>query len=145
MLGISRRGYNSWLNRPLLRHTLANQVLLKKIRHIFYAHREVYGAPRIHHVLQDEGVVCGLNRVARLMQQATLVPKTMKKFRLTTDSRKSCYPAKNLLGRRFSVTRPNRIWVADVTYIPTRAGWLFLVIVLDLYSRKVVGCQWEID
>jgi transposase InsO family protein len=127
------------LNRPVSKRALANQALLKKIRRIFYANREVYGAPRIHSVLQNEDIVCGLNRVARLMQQAKLVPKTIKKFRLTTDSRKSRYPAKNVLARQFTVPRPNRIWAADVTYIPTREGWLFLAVVLDLYSRKVVG------
>lgn len=139
VLGVSRRGYYSWLNRPLSKRALANEALLKKIRRIFYTNREVYGAPRIHRVLQDEGIVCGLNRVARLMQQARLVPKTIKKFRVTTDSRKSRRPATNLLARQFSASRPNHKWASDVTYIPTREGWLFLAVVLDLYSRKVVG------
>jgi Transposase and inactivated derivatives len=82
---------------------------------------------------------CGLNRVARLMQVAKLVPKTVKKFRATTDSRKSQAPAPNLLNRDFRAQRPNEKWVADVTYIPTRQGWLLLAVVLDLYSRRVVG------
>ncbi len=139
VMNVSRRGYYSWLNRTPSKRSEANQALLIAIRRIFYAHREVYGAPRIHQVLLDEGTPCSLNRVARLMRQAKLLPKTIKKFRLTTDSRKSRYPAGNHLDRQFSVASPNRKWVADVTYIPTREGWLFLAVVLDLYSRKVVG------
>ena len=106
---------------------------------MFYAHREVYGAPRIHRTLVEEGHTCSLNRVARLMQRAGLVPKTVRKFRLTTDSRKSHAPAPNLLARDFSTSRPNEKWVSDVTYIPTREGWLLLAVILDLFSRKVVG------
>ena len=140
---VSRRGYYSWLNRTPSKRTQANTALLAAITRIFYAHRKVYGAPRIHRVLLDEGRTCSLNRVARLMKQAKLLPKTIKKFRLTTDSRKSRYPAANRLARQFGAPEPNRKWVSDVTYIPTREGWLFLAVVLDLYSRKVVG--WSMD
>jgi len=101
--------------------------------------REVYGAPRIYRTLVEAGHTCGLNRVARLMKQAGIVPKTVKKFRVTTDSRKSHRPAPNLLAQDFSTSRPNEKWVADVTYIPTREGWLYLAVLLDLYSRRVVG------
>ena len=87
--------------------------------------------------LVEEGHACGLNRVARLMQQAGIVPKTVKKFRVTTDSRKSHRPAPNLLARDFNASRPNEKWVADVTYVPTREGWFLLAVVLDLFSRRV--------
>ena len=80
-----------------------------------------------------------MNRVARLMQMAEIIPKTIKKFRITTDSRKSLNPAENLLNRQFSPGMMNQVWACDVTYIPTREGWLFLAVVLDLFSRKVVG------
>lgn len=80
-----------------------------------------------------------MNRVARLMQEANILPKTIKKFRITTDSRKSVNPALNILNREFSPSVINRVWVSDVTYIPTREGWLFLAVVLDLFSRKIVG------
>lgn len=139
VMEVSRRGYYDWLHRPDSQRGLANQQLLVEIKRIFYAHREVYGAPRVHRTLREEGTVCSLNRVARLMQKARLVPKTIKKFRVTTDSRNSRNPADNLLEQDFSVSGVNKKWVADVTYIPTREGWLFLAAILDLFSRKIVG------
>lgn len=98
-----------------------------------------YSAPRIYRTLLEEGHACGLNRVARLMQKTGLVPRMVKKFRTTTNSRQSHVPAPNLLDRHFTAHRPNEKWVADVTYIPTHEGWLLLAVVLDLFSRKVVG------
>ena len=139
VLKVSRRGYYDWLNRPDSQRALANQELLVEIKRLFYQYREVYGAPRIYRALLKRGIECGLNRVARLMRENEIVPKTVKKFRVTTDSRKSRNPAKNILDRKFEADRPNEKWVADVTYIPTREGWLFLATVLDLYSRKIVG------
>jgi len=139
VLEVSRRGYYDWLNRPPSAREVSNQRLLVEITRVFYANREVYGAPRIYRTLKDEGHQCGLNRVADLMRQAGLVPKTVKKFRVTTDSRKSHRPAPNILDRDFSATGPNEKWVADVTYVPTREGWLLLAVVLDLFSRRVVG------
>lgn len=139
VMQVSRRGYYDWLTRPPSAREVSNRILLQAIERVFYAHREVYGAPRIHRTLVAEGIPCGLNRVARLMQQAGLVPKTVRAFRVTTDSRKSREPAPNILARDFRASRPNEKWVADVTYIPTRQGWLLLAVVLDLYSRRVVG------
>ena len=136
---VSRRGYYSWLNRPDSQRTIANRELLVEIKRLFYQNREVYGAPRIYHALLKQGIECGLNRVARLMRENKLVPKTVKKFRVTTDSRNSRNPAKNILDRKFEANKPNEKWVADVTYIPTREGWLYLATVLDLYSRKIIG------
>ena len=139
VMDVSRRGYYDWLSRPESKRSLENGELFERIKALFYQHREVYGAPRIHKVLQQQGERCSLNRVARLMRINQLAPKTIKKFRITTDSRKSRYPAKNILNREFAAEQPNEKWVADVTYIPTREGWLFLATVLDLYSRKIVG------
>jgi putative transposase len=139
VMKVSRRGYYDWLNRPESRRSAENRELLKAIKALFYQHREVYGAPRIHEALKQRGYRCGLNRVACLMKVNDLIPKTIKKFRITTDSRKSRHPAANILDRQFEAERPNEKWVADVTYIPTREGWLFLATVLDLYSRKIVG------
>ena len=136
---VSRRGYYDWLNRPPSVRELSNLRLLDEIKRVFYANRKVYGAPRVYQALIEEGHRCGLNQVARLMQKSGLVPKTVKKFRVTTDSRKSHAPAPNILNRDFHAARPNEKWVADVTYVPTREGWLFLAVVLDLFSRKVVG------
>lgn len=139
MLKVSRRGYYDWMIRPESMRDRENRELLVEIRRIFVAHREVYGAPRIHDALVDMGYRCSLNRVARLMRSAKIVPKTVRKFRITTDSRKSRYPAENLLKRDFKANNQNEKWVADVTYIPTREGWLFLSVVLDLFSRRVIG------
>jgi putative transposase len=139
VMQVSRRGYYDWLNRLPSAREVSNQCLLVEIKRVFYAHREVYGAPRVYRTLIEEGHYCGLNRVARLMQKAGLIPKTVKKFRAATDSRKSHRPAPNLLARDFSASRPNEKWVADVTYVPTREGWLLLAVVLDLFSRRVVG------
>lgn len=136
---VSRRGYYSWINRPVSSRSIANRELLASIKRIFYTYREVYGAPRIFRTLRDEGISCGLNRVARLMREADLQPKTYRKFKVTTDSRKSYRPAKNILGRAFKAKQPNRKWVTDVTYIATKEGFLYLAVVLDLYSRKIVG------
>lgn len=138
-MNVSRRGYYDWVSRPESHRAIANRELVAEIKRLFYQFREVYGAPRIYHALLNEGIACGLNRVARLMQENGLVPKMTKRFRVTTDSRNSRNPAKNLLDRQFNASRPNEKWVSDVTYIPTREGWLYLATVLDLYSRKIVG------
>jgi putative transposase len=139
VMGVSRRGYYNWLSCPESKMEKDNQALTKVIRHIFNENRQVYGAPRIYRVLIEEGYHCSLNRVARLMRKANIVPKTIRKFRVTTDSRRSIKPTSNLLNRQFSPMQINRVWASDVTYIPTREGWLFLAVVLDLYSRKVIG------
>ena len=139
VLEVSSRGYYDWAERRESKRKKENDLLLDQIRIIFKANREVYGAPRIYQTLIEQGYQCSLNRVARLMNKAGIVPRTIKKFRITTDSRKSRYPAKNLLKQDFSAERCDEKWVADVTYIPTREGWLFLAAVLDLYSRRIIG------
>lgn len=136
---VSRRGFYDWMRRPESERTSSNRGLLTKIRELFVRYREVYGAPRIHKALLADGYDCGLNRVARLMRENGIIPKTIRRFRTTTDSRRSRQAADNILARDFEAGRPNEKWVADVTFIPTREGWLFLATVLDLYSRKIVG------
>ncbi len=139
VLEVSARGYYDWLDRVESKRESENQKLLVEIQTIFDANREVYGAPRIYAELIEKGQQCSLNRVARLMKKADIMPKTIKKFKITTDSRKSRFPAKNLLEQDFSAKNCDEKWVADVTYIPTREGWLFLAAVLDLYSRRIIG------
>ena len=139
VLDVSARGYYDWLDRVQSKRAAENKKLLVEIKTIFYANREVYGAPRIYEELIENGIQCSLNRVARLMKKACIIPKTIKKFKITTDSRKSRFPAKNLLEQNFSADRCDEKWVADVTYIPTREGWLFLAAVLDLCSRRIIG------
>jgi len=138
-LQVSRRSYYDWVNYPPSKRTVENIQLLEKIGQLFIENREVYGAPRIHKELLSQGYVCSKNRVAKIMRQAKIVPKTIKKFRITTDSRKSKKPAKNIMNQNFTSANCNEKWVADVTYIPTREGWLFLAAVLDLFSRRIVG------
>lgn len=139
VMSVSRRGYYDWLHRPESARSISNRALLIEIRRLFIEFRECYGAPRIHRALQEAGQKCSLNRVARLMRSADIVPKTVRKFRVTTDSRNTREPAENLLNRQFTAEKPNEKWVADVTFIPTGEGWLYFAGVLDLYSRRIVG------
>lgn len=137
-LGLSRSGYYDWVNRPESARAQRHRLLTEQIRQFHKASRETYGAPRIHKDLQETGEVVGENTVALLMQRAGLVPKTVRKYRVTTDSRKTV-AAPNLLNQEFHAQRPDERWVSDVTFIPTREGWLYLAVIIDLYSRAVVG------
>ena len=101
--------------------------------------RAIYGSPKIHADLIAEGKLCSVNRVARLMRAADVKSKISRKFVITTDSKNTMQPAPDLLKRQFKVNRPDKAWVSDTTFIGTREGWLYLAIVLDLYSRQVVG------
>jgi putative transposase len=112
--------------------------LVKKIRYFHRLSRETYGSPRIQEDLVAAGERVGTNTVAQLMQRAGIVPKSVRKFKVTTDSRKTV-AAPNLLDRAFTVQRQNERWVTDITGIPTREGWLYLAVIIDLYSRAVIG------
>lgn len=137
-LNVSRSGYYDWRHRPESARTQRHRELTKKIRSFHHASRETYGAPRIHEDLLASGDQVGENTVAQLMRRDGIVPKTVRKFRITTDSRKTV-PAPNLLEQQFTTTRPNECWVSDITFIPTREGWLYLAVIIDLYSRAVIG------
>ena len=138
VLGVSRSGYYDWRDRPASARAQRHQALTEKIRYFHQASRHTYGAPRIRKDLLEEGEQIGENTVALLMQRAGVVPKTVRKFRVTTDSRKTV-PAPNLLDRQFMTSKPNERWVSDITFIPTREGWLYLAVIIDLYSRAVIG------
>lgn len=140
VLGVSRSGYYAWLVRPESAQSVANRQLLPLIRQAYLKSRRNYGSPRVTDELRDQGLVCNEKRVARLMRLHGIRPKTVKKFKATTDSKHTLPVAPNLLGRNFTVSGPNRVWLADITYIPTAEGWLYLAGVLDLYSRRIVGC-----
>jgi putative transposase len=140
VLEVSRSGYHEWLRRPESRRVRENRGLLVEIRAIHKGNRQVYGSPRVHRELQRNGVQCGRNRVARIMRDYAIQAKQTRRFRpVTTDSRHNLPVAENVLQRNFVAPRPDQAWVADITYIPTRQGWLYLAVVLDLFSRKVVG------
>ena len=137
-LDVSRSGYYAARRRlPSLR-SLRRTGLTSQIRIIHEASRHTYGSPRVHAELFSQGVPCCRNTVAKLMRKANIVPRAIRRFRVTTDSRNTT-ASPNLLRRVFQVARPNHSWVSDITYIPTREGWLYLAAILDLHSRAIVG------
>ena len=140
VLQVSRSGYYAWRRRPVSGREMANQKLTQQIEEIHQQSRQTYGSPRIQAELADQGVKCGPNRVARLMQEAELQAKQSRQFKVTTTDSAHNYPvAPNLLARNFQANQPNEKWLADITYIPTAEGWLYLAAVMDLYSRRIVG------
>lgn len=138
VLKVSTSGYYAACGRPPSARTQRQVELTVHIRETHVASRHTYSAPRVHVDLAAQNIPCCKNTVARLMRQAGIVPKTVQKFRVTTDSR-GTKASPNLLGRVFTAARPNASWLTDITFISTRAGWLYLAAVLDLYSRAVVG------
>lgn len=137
-IGVSRSGYYDWVDRlESVRHR-RHRLLTDKMQRLHEASRETYGSPRIHADLIASGERVGKNTVALLMRRAQIVPKTIRRFRVTTDSRKTV-AAPNRLAQQFTADKPNERWVSDITFIPTREGWLYLAVILDLYSRAVVG------
>jgi putative transposase len=140
VLGVSRSGYYAWSRRAPSEASRRRAELSEQIRQVHRDSREVYGAPRVHQELLASGMHCAKNTVAKLMRQKGIRSKAVRRFVVrTTDSRHDHPIAPNRLNRRFQRARPNEAWVADITYIPTGEGWLYLAAVLDLYSRKVVG------
>lgn len=137
-LKISRSGFYSWIGRDKSQRQMKNEVLVEEIEKVFVKSRQLYGSPRIHAELNALGYHCNKKRVARLMQ-GKFIAKTKKKFKVTTDSRHNLPVAPNLLRQKFVSEAANQIWTSDITYIWTQEGWLYLAIVLDIFSRKVVG------
>ncbi len=138
-LAVSPAGYYAWRERPESRRSRQNRALLATIRGLHREFRETYGRPSIWDALSKQGHAVGKHRVARLMRQAALRAKTVKKWRATTQSNHRLPVAENTLNRQFTVTQPNRVWAGDITYVWTAEGWLYLAVVLDLYSRLVIG------
>ena len=140
ILGVARSGYYAWCKQPLSARKMADYLLLMHIRDIFTRSRETYGSDRIQEELADDGLGCSRKRVARLMGDDNLVPKTVQPFKAcTTDSNHNLPVAPNRLDQQFKAERVDQIWLTDITYVPTTAGWLYLAVVLDLYSRRIVG------
>ena len=139
LLNVSRSGYYAWLKRPQSRRSIENRSLEDKIRVFHAASYGIYGSPKIHKDLIDDGVRCGKNRVARIMREAGIRSRTKKKFKATTNSRHNLPVAPNLLNQDFTVDAPDRTWVSDITYIHTKKGWLYLAVLLDLFNREIVG------
>jgi len=142
-LEVSAAGYYAWRDRPTSPRQQRRDTLLGEIAAIHEQAKARYGSPRVHAELLARGHGCCVNTVAQLMRQAGIKAKTARKFCHTTDSNHSRPVADNVLDRQFDPAAPNEVWVADITYIPTREGWLYLAVVEDLYSRMVVG--WSMD
>ena len=140
VLEVARNGYYKWRKQPLSVRKVADLVLLMHIRDIFEQSRETYGSYRIHAELAEQGIRCGRKRVSRLMRTYNLRPKTVRSFKVvTTDSNHKLPVAPNRLNQQFSADRPDQLWLTDITYVPTTEGWLYLAVVLDVYSRRIVG------
>jgi putative transposase len=138
-LKVSRSGYYDWNKRGESLHQQQDQKLAKAINIIYEKSKRRYGSPRIYHKLHDNGIQCSRKRVARLMREMGIKARHKKKFKVTTNSKHDHPIAPNLLNRQFQTDDPNQVWVADITYIRTFEGWLYLAAVMDLYSRKIVG------
>jgi putative transposase len=140
VLGVSKAGFYAWRDRPPSAHSLADAALLARVRTVHATSRQTYGAPRVHADLRHRGERHGRKRIARLMRSACLVGASHRHGGPTTTRRDhDARPAPDLVDRNFTASGPNQLWVADITYVPTAAGFLYLAIVLDAWSRKIVG------
>jgi len=142
VLGVRRSGYYAWKKRGQSARVRRDAVLLGKIRESYRLSRGRYGSPNIHEDLREWGYRCGRKRVARLMREAGIRSKSVRRFRVTTQSKHTLPVTDNLLQRDFTAREPNRKWVSDITYVWTQQGWMYLCVILDLWDRKVVG--WSI-
>ena len=140
ILEISRSGYYAWKDRKESTRAQSNRALVVDIRAVFERSQQTYGSPRIHQALRKQGIACNRKRIERLMRAERLISVHRKKYRpQTTNSTHSLPVAENLLKQDFSASKPNEKWVGDITYVPTAEGWLYLAVIIDLFSRRVVG------
>jgi putative transposase len=139
VLEVSASGYYAWRRRMMSVRATEDEQLQQRIRTIHLLSRQTYGAPRIHAELQEQGTRVGRKRVARLMKACFLRGISRRKSTVTTRRDRSARPAPDLVDRQFAANKPDVLWVADITYIPTWAGFLYLAVVLDVWSRKIVG------
>lgn len=138
VLDVSPSGYYAWRKRRSSQREMANEELLKEIKAVYENSNGTYGSPRIYHELKDK-LPCSENRVARLMHKHDIAAKQKKRYKRTTKANSDHPVAPNLLNSDFTATTPNQKWTTDITYIPTLEGWLYLAVVLDLFSRRIVG------
>ena len=143
VLGVSPSGFYAWRQRPPSARSHADAQLSLRVSKIHQRSDATYGAPRVHAELAAEGIKVGRKRVARLLKKAGLVGVSRRKWIHTTVRDRSARPAPDLVERNFGAPQPNRLWVADITYIPTWTGFLYLAVVLDVFSRRIVGWAME--
>jgi len=136
---ISRSGYYGWRERKESKRAEANRTVLTEIHKVHEQSKQAYGAVKTWRELIAQGIACGRHRVARLRKEAGIEARRKRRFRITTQSRMGVVAADNKLNRNFEVGCTNRAWVGDITFLATAAGWLYLAVLIDLYSRKVVG------
>jgi putative transposase len=139
ILDVSRSGYYAWLRRPESLRKKENRKLAIKIKVIHGQKRKTYGSPRIHQELNENGVKCSRKRVARIMKQEGVRAIVPRKYKATTDSKHNLPVAPNLLKQDFDIKEPNKVWLADITYISTIEGWLYLAAIMDLGCRRIKG------
>ncbi len=139
VFSVSRAGYYAWRKRPECKRKVDDKRLLGSIQEVFKQSRETYGYRRIQAAFHDKNLQCGKNRIAKLMTENNIRPKTKRKFRITTDSKHDKPIYSNYLNRQFKCSSPNERWVSDITYVHTTEGWLYLAVVMDLYSRQIIG------
>ena len=139
ILQVTKSGYYAWLSRPKSQRTLENETLEKAITEVHTASRGTYGSQRVVKGLEARGFQASRPRVARIMKTRGLQGKSKRNYRVTTNSKHKHGFSENRLARAFSANKPNQKWVSDITYLPTSEGWLYLAVVLDLFSRKVIG------
>ena len=138
-LAVSRSGFYAWIDRPPSEQEKESRRLVDRIRVVHAESRRLYGSPRVHADLVEQGETCGRKRVARLMREAGIQARTVRPYRATTQSNHAWPLAPNLLKRRFSAAKLNQVWFADITYVRTWEGWMYLASIEDACSRKVVG------
>lgn len=138
-LKISKSGYYTWRNRPKSKRDPENEKLDHHIRTIYEQNKGRYGSPRITEALNNQEIACSENRVAARMRKNGIKAKTKKRFKVTTHSKHKHPISANLLNQDFTAQHPDQIWVSDITYLWTREGWLYLAVILDLFSRRIVG------
>lgn len=139
MLGVSSSGFYDWVNRKPSKRAIENEGLLKKLKILHEIHRQRYGSPRMHAALEKQGIKVSKGRVERLMHKHNIVACRSKRHKRVYRQREQQQPAPNVLAREFSAEGPNCKWVSDITFIPTREGYLYLAIILDIYSRAITG------
>ena len=134
VLAVSRSGYYSWRMRPVSQREMANHELVKQIKAVHSESQDTYGSPRVYHELKAQGISCSENRVARLMQTHGIRAKQVKRKKVTTKANGAHPVAPNLLNGNFTAERPDEKWLADLSYIPTAEGWLYLAVIMDLFT-----------
>ena len=139
VLDVSPGGYYAWRARPVSAREMANRQLIERIKAVHTASYETYGSPRVFSELRAQGMTCSRNRVARLMRLNHVRAKQVRRYKVTTRRNPAHPVAPNVLKQDFEAVRPDHKWLADITYIPTLQGWLYLATILDLFARRVVG------